>query len=302
MATSAKPADKSLFHATIPEVEHYFAEINGFKMHYVSAGKGPLLLMVHGFPEFWYSWRFQIPVLAKHFRVVAPDLRGYNDSEKPSSGYDVKTLVDDLIALIEHLGYEKAVVMAHDWGGMIAWSLTITHPERVNKLIMLNMPHPAIFARNILTNPAQLLRSWYVGFFQIPFLPEQIMSLNDYQFIETAFKGMAVNKQAFDKEVLDIYKKAIAKPGAKTAALNYYRNLLRSWTQIDQKLLNRKIKVPTLMIWGEKDTALGKETTVGTEKLVEDFTIHYISNASHWVQQEVPDQVNKYILDWLNLK
>jgi epoxide hydrolase 4 len=302
MATSATPANKAQFHVTIPEVEHHFADINGFKMHYVTAGEGPLLLMVHGFPEFWYSWRLQIPVLAKYYKVVAPDLRGYNESGKPSGGYDVKTLVSDLTALIDQLGYKDAVVMAHDWGGMLAWSLTIVEPERVNKLIMLNMPHPAVFTRNLLTNPAQLLRSWYVGFFQIPFLPEQVIALNNYQFIETAFRGMAVNKKAFDREVLDAYKKAIAKPGAKTAAVNYYRNLLRSWTQTDQAVLNRKIKVPTLMIWGEKDTALGKETTVGTEKYVEDFTIKYIPEASHWVQQEAPEKVNEYVLEWLGHK
>lgn len=276
---------------------HDYINTNGIKLHYVTQGEGPLMLMLHGFPEFWYSWRHQIPEFAKDYQVVALDLRGYNDSDKPSekSAYVMDEFIKDIEGVIKGLGYSSCVLVGHDWGGAIAWCFAYAHPEMVERLIVMNFPHPAKFAAG-LTKPQQLFRSSYIFFFQLPFLPELQLQLNNYQALETAFKGMAVDKTAFTQADIDAYKDAAAKPGALRAMLNYYRNVFR------HGLLNRSwgvLDVPTLMIWGESDTALGKELTYGTETYVRDFQIKYIPNCSHWVQQEQPQLVIQYMREWL---
>jgi pimeloyl-ACP methyl ester carboxylesterase len=279
--------------------QHAYITTNGVKLHYVTQGEGDLMLMLHGFPEFWYSWRHQIPEFAKDYKVVALDLRGYNDSDKPAdkSAYVMDEFILDVEGVIKGLGYDKCILVGHDWGGAIAWNFAYAHPEMVERLIILNLPHPAKFAEGI-RNPQQLLRSSYMFFFQIPWLPEFLIQSSDYQPIETAIKGMAVNKSAFSKEDLEAYKDAAAKRGAMTATLNYYRNIFQQrMTSQDWSVLS----VPTLMIWGEKDTALGKELTYGTEAYVRDFQIKYIPDCSHWVQQEKPELVNQYMRDFLNM-
>jgi pimeloyl-ACP methyl ester carboxylesterase len=277
--------------------KHEYITTNGVKLHYVTQGEGPLMLMLHGFPEFWYSWRHQIPEFALDFKVVALDLRGYNDSDKPQdkSAYVMAEFILDVEGVIKGLGYEKCVLVGHDWGGAIAWSFAYAHPEMVEQLIVLNIPHPAKFAQGLRT-PQQLLRSSYIFLFQLPWLPELLVQALDYQALENAFKGMAVNKSAFTQADINAYKDAAAKRGALTAALNYYRNAGQ------QGLLNSNwgvLEVPTLMIWGENDTALGKELTYGTEAYVRDFRIKYIPNCSHWVQQEQPQLVNQYMREFL---
>ncbi|MGI8552644.1 MAG: alpha/beta fold hydrolase [Dehalococcoidia bacterium] len=280
-------------------LRHEVASVNGIRMHYVTEGEGDLVVMLHGFPEFWYSWRHQIPALAARFRVVAPDQRGYNLTEKPRgvSSYRMGTLVEDIVDLIRVLGYERAVVVGHDWGGAVAWQLAITHPEVVRRLIVLNIPHPMAMARGLLT-PRQLLRSWYIFYFQMPGLPELSLRANNYAAIEQSFRGMAIRKTAFSDEDIAAYKEAVARPGALTAAINWYRAALRN-----PELLARRqapaVQAPTLMIWGENDTALGKELTYGTDRWVRDFRVHYIPNCSHWVQQEQPELVNRLMLDFL---
>ena len=279
--------------------QHAYITTNGVKLHYVTQGEGDLMLMLHGFPEFWYSWRHQIPEFAKDYKVVALDLRGYNDSDKPAdkSAYVMDEFILDVEGVIKGLGYDKCILVGHDWGGAIAWNFAYAHPEMVERLIILNLPHPAKFAEGM-RNPQQLLRSSYMFFFQIPWLPEFLIQSSDYQPIETAIKGMAVNKSAFSKEDLEAYKDAAAKRGAMTATLNYYRNIFQQrMTSQDWSVLS----VPTLMIWGEKDTALGKELTYGTEAYVRDFKIKYIPDCSHWVQQEKPELVNQYMREFLNM-
>lgn len=277
--------------------KHDYIISNEVKLHYVTQGEGSLMIMLHGFPEFWYSWRHQIPEFAKDFKVVALDLRGYNDSDKPSdrSAYVMDEFIKDVEGVIKGLGYEKCVLVGHDWGGAIAWNFAYAHPEMVERLIVMNLPHPAKFASAI-ANPQQLLRSSYMFFFQLPWLPEFFLESSDYRAIETAFTGMAVDKNAFSQADIDAYKQAAAKPGALTAALNYYRNIFQ------QKLLHRDwsvLEIPTLMIWGENDTALGKELSYGTEAYVKNFRIKYIPNCSHWVQQERPHLVNQYMREFL---
>ncbi len=284
---------------SIASLEHGFIKTNGVNLHYVSQGTGKLMLMLHGFPEFWYSWRHQIAKFSRDYHVVAIDLRGYNDSDKPEalSAYQMSELIADVRGVINGLGYEDCILMAHDWGGAIAWNFAYEYPEMIEKLIVMNCPHPAKFIEGLKT-PAQLQRSWYIFFFQLPFLPELLFQANNYQAIASAFREMAVDKSAFTTEDLNAYQKAAAKPGALTAMINYYRanfkippdNLAKDW-----QILN----LPTLMIWGEEDTALGKELTYGTEAYVSNLELKYLPNCSHWVQQEQPDLVNQYMEEFL---
>lgn len=264
---------------------------NGVKLHYVTQGEGPLMLMLHGFPEFWYSWRHQIPEFAENFKVVALDLRGYNESDKPrdSSAYVMDEFLMDVEGVIQGLGYDRCVLVGHDWGGAIAWNFAYAHPEMVDRLIVMNLPHPAKFAEGLRT-PQQLLRSWYILLFQLPWLPEWLLQWSDYQLIEAAFTGQVINKHSFTPADIRAYKDAAARRGALSAMLNYYRNIFQ------QRLFNQEwdqLEIPTLMIWGEKDVALGKELTQGTEAYVSNLQIQYIPNCSHWVQQEQPQLVNQ---------
>lgn len=276
--------------------QHDYIISNGVKLHYVTQGEGPLMLMLHGFPEFWYSWRHQIPEFAKDYKVVALDLRGYNESDKPQqqSAYVMSEFIKDVEGVIKGLGYERCVLVGHDWGGMIAWYFAYTHPEMLERLIVMNIPHPAKFAEGLRT-PQQLLRSSYAFFFQLPVLPELLIQWSDYQALESGFKGMAVNKSAITAADIETYKNAASRRGALTAMLNYYRNAFPSVLKQDWSIL----QVPTLMIWGEEDQALGKELTYGTQEYVQNFQLRYIPNCSHWVQQEQPEVVNRYIREFL---
>jgi hypothetical protein len=277
--------------------QHQYITSNGIKLHYVTQGDGSLMLMLHGFPEFWYSWRHQIREFAKDYKVVALDLRGYNDSDKPSalSAYRMSELMLDVAGVIKGLGYESCTLVGHDWGGAIAWSFAYSYPELLERLIVLNIPHPAKFVEGLRT-PQQLLKSWYIFFFQIPWLPELLIQSGDYQLISDAFTKMAVNPSVFTAKDLEAYKDAAAKRGALTGMLNYYRNIFQSLGQGQNWEI---LKIRTLMIWGEQDTALGKELTYCTQEYVQDLTIRYIPNSSHWVQQEQPDLVNQYIGEFL---
>lgn len=272
---------------------------NGVTLHYVTQGQGDLMLMLHGFPEFWYSWRHQIPEFAQHYKVVALDLRGYNDSDKPESvdAYRMEELVKDVNGAIHALGYDRCILVGHDWGGAIAWSFAYAHPDRVDRLIVMNLPHPAKFVAGLKT-PQQLLRSWYIFFFQLPVLPELVLWWDDYRMVAAAFADMAINKSAFTPEDLDAFKTAAAKRGALTAMLNYYRANFGRGNRLDRPW--DKLLIPTLLIWGENDAALGVELTYGTEDYVEDLKICYIPNCSHWVQQEQPQLVNQYMRDFLD--
>ncbi|MCT7975765.1 alpha/beta fold hydrolase [Laspinema olomoucense] len=278
---------------------HNTIAVNGITLHYVTQGEGPLMLMLHGFPEFWYSWRHQIPEFAQDYKVVAVDMRGYNDSDKPQdlSAYQIQELIQDIEGIITGLGYESCVLVGHDWGGAIAWYFAYSYPQLVQKLIVLNIPHPAKFGEGLRSNPQQVFKSSYAFFFQLPLVPELLIQFNDYQAIETAFQSMAVNKNAFSPADITAYKNAAAKPGALTAMLNYYRKTL--WELVSDKEWNL-LEVPTLMIWGEDDTALGKELTYGTESYVRNLQIRYIPNCSHWVQQEQPERVNQYMRAFLS--
>ena len=204
--------------------------------------------------------------------------------------------VEDIRGVIKGLGYESCILVGHDWGGAIAWSFAYAYPELVSRLIVMNLPHPAKFAAGLKT-PQQMLKSWYIAFFQIPFLPEFLIQLDDYRLIGEAFRGMAIDQSAFTDADIEQYKNAFAKWGALTGAINYYRNLP---TYLSQRKVWGMLKIPTLMIWGEEDRFLGKELTYGTEEYVQDLRIRYIPNCSHWVQQEQPQLVNQMMREFLD--
>jgi len=288
------------------DFEHHYVEVNGIRMHYASAGHGPRpIVMLHGFPECWWSWRHQLalfrdnPALAGRYTAIAPDMRGYNQTDRPDWGYELDVLVQDVVELLRALGHRQAIIAGHDWGGNIAWSLAIARPELIERLIALNIPHPALFASAIGKNWRQMLRSWYILFFQLPFLPEAAIRADDYRAIERAFRSTAVDKSCFTDEDIQIFKAAIAAPGAATAELNYYRALFQTGSRGMFRGTGMRVTMPTLMIWGEEDIALGKELTYGTGRFVPDLRIHYIAKCSHWVQQEQPELVNRYILEFL---
>ncbi|MDI6831828.1 MAG: alpha/beta hydrolase [Actinomycetota bacterium] len=283
--------------------QHHYAHVNNLRMHYVAAGEGALVVLLHGFPEFWYSWRHQIPVLAQRFRVVAPDMRGYNQTEKPVGvdNYRIGILMEDLAGLIRELGEERAVIVAHDWGGGVAWPFAAHYPEMVERLVILNCPPPAVLMRHLMSNRAQLRRSYYMFLFQIPLLPEMALRARNYEMIERAFRGWAIDKSAFSDRDIAMFKEAAAKPGALTGGINYYRAAFRQFLRNPRGGgEGPKVRCPTLVIWAEEDRALGKELTYDFHQEVEGpLEIRYIPRCSHWVQQERPEEVNALIMDFL---
>lgn len=278
-------------------------DANGLRFHVLEEGEGDrLALCLHGFPELSYSWRHQLPLLGRlGYRAWAPDMRGYGRTERPTRtrDYAMEILIDDVVGLVHAAGCKKATIIAHDWGGLIAWHVAMRHPEVVDRLVVMNLPHPALLAREIRRGP-QALRSLYALVFQIPWLPERMLSADGHRRIDNAFTSMAVDPTSFTDEDLRRYREAASEPGALTAMLAYYRAYVRGGGAARQRALGfPRIDAPTLMIWGEHDTALGKETTIGTAEHVSDLTVRYLPNASHWVQQEAPETVNAMLRAWL---
>ena len=276
--------------------------VNGVRLHCVLEGKGPLVLLLHGFPESAHAWRKQIPALADRFRVVAPDLRGYAESERPPhvSDYRMPVLVADIVGLIEALGEERAHIVGHDWGGAIAWAAAQTRPAIVDRLVVLNCPHPLPLQRALRSLSRQILRSWYVLFFQLPELPESILLRDGAAILERSLRGGAIRPDTFSEDDILEYRRALSIPGAATAALNYYRAAFRDALTGRTLDPSRIIQAPTLLIWAEDDFALGRELTDDMEGLfAREFRIEYVRNTSHWVMEERPEVVNRLLLDFL---
>lgn len=281
---------------------HHFARVNGIRLHYVAAGQGPPVLLLHGFPEFWYSWRHQIPVLAAAgFRVVAADLRGYNESDKPPGveNYRSEKLVADVAGLIRHLGAGPAVVVGHDWGGVIAWLLVMAHPELVRGVASVNGPHPATFLAE-LAHARQFLRSWYMFFFQLPWLPEAAIRFQNFGLLGHTLRHQTVHPDSFTREDIRQYKAALAKPGALTAALNYYRAGFRYRSAATRTF--RPVIGPALVIWGERDAYISQHVLDGLGTWAPQAHIIRIRDASHWVQNDAPDVVNQALLRFLGAR
>ncbi len=268
---------------------------NGFDFHVLEEGSGDrLAVCLHGFPELGYSWRHQLPVLAElGYRAWAPDLRGYGATRpRPTRRRDYRTslLVDDVAALIDAADASEVVLIGHDWGAALAWQFAIDQVRPLDRLVIMNVPHPTRFFEGLRTF-RQLRNSWYMFFFQLPWLPEWALGRNDAEAIGKAFTDMAVHPERFDDAAIRPFRRAASEPGALRAMINWYRALpfgMREALKSEPSV----IPTPTLMVWGEQDAALGRELTEGTEELVADLTLRYLPDASHWVQQDQPDVVN----------
>lgn len=286
---------------TATSITTTFVKANGLTFEVDQCGDGEkFALLLHGFPESKHSWRFQLPLLAEMgYRAWAPNLRGYGKSGRPTSvsDYHIDKLVADVAGLIDASGAKETVLIAHDWGAIIAWHFAIKKVRPLSRLVIMNVPHPVCFARTM-RSWAQLKKSWYMFFFQIPWLPERVLGARGAEAIGKAFTEMAVDKSRFPAPVVQEYRRNAQEPGALRAMVNYYRAAMRAGSKVMVPLPGT-VDVPTLMIWGEEDTALGKETTYGTEELVRDFTIRYLPGVSHWVQQEAPERVNGMLAAWL---
>lgn len=284
-------------------IRHEFVPANGLRFHVATCGAGDrLALCLHGFPECWYSWRYQLPLLAAlGYRAWAPDLRGYGASERPSrrADYALERLLADVAGLIDAAQPQSTLLIAHDWGAVIAWYFAMRRVRVIDRLVIMNVPHPAVMER-AMRSWRQLARSWYAFFFQLPYLPEALLRARDARAIGDAFRNMAVDKTRFPDSVLQVYRENAKSPGALTAMINYYRALIVGGGAARQRAQGYPvIDIPTLMIWGERDTALGKETTYGTDAFVHSLTLRYLPNVSHWVQQEAPETVNAMLRAWL---
>lgn len=266
-------------------------DANGLAFHVEEAGSGDrLALCLHGFPETSHSWRHQLPVLADiGYRAWAPDLRGYGATRPlPSSTEEmaVERHLDDVDALLDAAGVEQVTLIGHDWGAIISWLYAMRRPERVERLVILNVPHPAAFERNARTNPRQWLRSWYALFFQLPWLPERALTARRAEAVARAFEGVLPD------EDVEVYRHAMLQPGAAKAAVDIYRAFLRGGGLVRQRRLGwPTITCPTLVIWGVRDVALGEELLAGTDRWVADLRVEKL-DATHWVQQDAPDVVN----------
>jgi epoxide hydrolase 4 len=282
-------------------IQYQRVRANGLDFNVAVAGSGPrLALCLHGFPESSFSWRYQMPLLARlGYRVWAPDLRGYGKTSRPIGvdAYSLENLEADVAALIDASGATEVLLIGHDWGALIAWYYAMFGRVPISKLVIMNVPHPALAEKGLRTW-RQLKKSWYIFFFQLPWIPERALARNGCAAIARAFTAMAVDKSRFPPEVLRVYQDSAAQPGALTAMLNYYRALVRGIGR-NRGRGTPRITVPTLMLWGEVDAALGKELTYGTEDYVAALTVRYLPNVSHWVQQEAPETVNAMLEGWL---
>lgn len=281
------------------EIKFDYAQIGGVKIHYATAGEGErLIVFLHGFPEFWYAWRAQLEALSDEFTVVAPDLRGFNWSDKPehAADYKIDKIADDVLGLIRHFGRERAAIVGHDWGAAVAWSIAENYPETVSKLVCMQVPPPSVWKKNF--SLRQFLASWYMLFFQIPLLPEWLLSRDDFALLERSLRRLSADAVIFSDEDMAKYRDSWREPGAITGALNYYR------ANVLDKFLPRaepaKIKVPTLFIYGEKDPAILPETVANVKDAID---AHYeevrVPDSGHWVQREAAEAVNDTLREFL---
>ncbi len=285
---------------TEAQLSHGDADVGGgIRLHYVEAGEGPLVVLLHGFPEFWYSWRHQIPAFAQAgYHVVAPDMRGYDLSDRPqnASAYETGLLADDIAGLVKHFGEQSAYVVGHDWGAVVAYTVAMRHPELVRRLAILNVPHPARMVQG-LKSPKQLRKSWYMFFFQIPKLPEYLIARDDYSFAKRSLR--ADSKGAFTDEDLERYVEAWSQPGALTGMINYYRAMMR---RSPRKALAqmKPIGAPTLVIWGMRDRHIGSELAEPAPEWVPNVRVERIAEATHWVQHDAAGRVSELLLGFFD--
>lgn len=275
---------------------HSYVETNGIRLHVAEAGEGRPLIFLHGFPENWYSWRNQIRGLSKHFRIIAPDLRGYGLSDRPPSGYDANTVARDLVGLLDALKIQKADIVAHDWGALILWRMAFAHPERLGRICSLNTPHLLAYSsRFIGGSPAESLRFSYMRLLRLPVLPEAILSRTARDFLvglyrATSYKGRIPMTRG---EVLYLAN-LLSRPGAWEGPLAYYRDIYKSMAQSEHDR-SRKLEIPTLLLLGRNDPVLTPGFAEPMREMLGDATFHQIPDCGHWPQAEQPDEVNRAI-------
>ncbi len=277
-----------------------FVRSDGVSLHVVEAGPadGPLVVLLHGFPEFWYGWRRQIaPLAAAGYRVLVPDQRGYNTSDKPRrvADYRIERLAGDVLALIDDAGRDRATVVGHDWGAAVAWWLGSHHPSRLERLAILNVPHPFVMRRHLLTNPRQIGRSWYIFLCQVPWLAEAAFSIRSGRVASRVLRATG-RAGAFTDEDLTRYREAWAEPGAMRSMVNWYRAAIRGAAR---PFGETRVPVETLVIWGARDPALGREMVAPSLELCDRGRLVLFENASHWVQHEEADSVTDLLKRFL---
>src|SRR6476661_227791 len=276
------------------ELRGGYARVGDQTLHYVEAGDGPLVVLLHGFPEFWFGWRLQIaPLAAAGFRVVVPDTRGYNLSSKPEGfeAYAVDLLADDISALIGELDAESALLVGHDWGGSIAWTVAMNHPEVVDRLVILNAAHPRKLNEG-LKHPRQLLRSWYFFFFQFPGLPEHRARRRHWRFFKRFLRDA---RPPYTAQEIDRYVEAWSQPRAAKTMIDYYRAAVR----LGSKQELRPVSAPTLVIWGQRDRYLGPKLAEPHHDDVPNLDrVERLPNASHWVHHDEAERVNDLLVDF----
>ena len=273
---------------------HRREEVHGIELHWVEAGEGPLVVLLHGFPELWYSWRRQIPALVRAgFRVIAPDLRGYNESGKPGGveAYKMTKIVHDVAALIARSGDVPCDVVAHDWGGVAAWLHAMTHPDQVRRLVVLNSPHPVPFRRELRRSRGQKVRATYMVLFRIPLLPELFLRFGGLRWM------MRSASRHFTPEVLREYDRSWRRPGAIRSMLHYYRAVGRYGKEL--AALVRPIHAPTMLIWGERDPVFVRATTLDFDEYVPNLRVERIAKAGHFVQTDAAERVNELLVEFL---
>mmetsp|Transcript_7462 Transcript_7462/g.22060 ORF Transcript_7462/g.22060 Transcript_7462/m.22060 type:complete len:356 (+) Transcript_7462:174-1241(+) len=293
-------------------LEHQFHKVNGVRLHVAVGGRPkdpgskPLMLFVHGFPEGWFCWRYQLKAFMESHEVAAVEMRGYGLSEKPKgrSPYRMHELVQDLSELIPALGHKKCVLVSHDWGAAVSWAFAFQHADQLERLVALSVPPPKLFAQNM--DAAQLKKSLYMANIQSPLIPELMMSAQNFRVLEEMLTKSPYglkNQGNISSEEVARYKANIAQPGALTATMNYYRAMIdaRTWNPSPRGRVkpSKTVDVPVLVIGGKDDAAIGTHLFKNIEKMVPDVQLHFLSNCSHWVQQDRPEDVNRLIADFV---
>jgi len=289
---------------TAPKLDHVFLNTGAVRLYTVQAGPddGPLAILLHGFPEFCLTWKEQITALADAgFRVVAPDQRGFNLSEKPEGigSYGIDALTEDIVGLIRALGREQASVVGHDWGAVVAWCLGILHPNEVDKIVAMNGPHPLVMEQMLERSWAQRRRSWYILFFQLPWLPEFVARLANWRIMTRVLLSSSL-EGAFTEEELQCYREAWSQPGSFKSMLNWYRALRTFPSSLSRASLSRKITVPTLLVWGMKDRFLGSEMAQPSIDFCERGRLVMLPEATHWVNHEAAEPLNEILIEFLS--
>ena len=278
--------------------EHLTFHNGAIQLHAVASGPadGPVVILLHGFPEFWYSWHQQIePLASSGFRVIVPDQRGYNLSSKPrgAANYALSHLTSDVLAIADHLGAEKFFLAGHDWGAAVAWSVALLHPQRIAKLAILNVPHPSVMRRYLASSRRQIRRSWYMFFFQLPFLPEDAFTIFNYRLgVRSLVRSSRPN--TFSSEDLAQYRSAWSQPHALTSMINWYRAAFRYRT----KFPDSTVHVPTRILWGERDAFLLADMAQDSLRYCDSAELYTFANASHWLQHEEPARVSQLLIDF----